>query len=67
MHPHTKFGVPSYQDSGDMAHCMFSKMAAILTEEKVKTIYPPIFFESADIIIIQKLQYSLIKALHWLR
>jgi hypothetical protein len=27
MHPHTKFGVPSYQGSGDMTHCMFSKMA----------------------------------------
>jgi hypothetical protein len=30
MHPHTKFGVPSYQSSGDTAHYMFSKMATIL-------------------------------------
>jgi hypothetical protein len=82
MHPHTKFGVPSYHGSGDIAHCMYSKMAAILKmrerkkcsfqyttpsctysiqlaivalcfamdgrTEKVKTIYLPTFFESAD-------------------
>jgi hypothetical protein len=28
MYPHTKFGIPNYHGSGDMAHCMFSKMAA---------------------------------------
>jgi hypothetical protein len=28
MHPHTQFGVPSYQGSGDVTHYMFSKMAA---------------------------------------
>jgi hypothetical protein len=30
MYTHKTFGVPSYQGSGDMAHCILTKMAGIL-------------------------------------